>query len=156
MHGVGEVALGPPPSSVRFTTNFSQAGRYTLWAQFQIAGQPVVIPFALEVSGAISLTHSPEPVRDGAIAVVVDARGFTPARIEAISTKPVTLAVTRAATPNCGSRIVFPSLGIKRDLAVAQTTFVELPKLTGDLAFTCSMGMYRGIIVGVTQPAGLH
>jgi Cu+-exporting ATPase len=77
----------------------------------------------------------------------VDARGFTPARIAATASQPVTLAITRAATPNCGSRIVFPSLGIERDLPVGETTVIELPKLSGDLAFACGMGMFRGLIV---------
>ncbi len=150
IHGISDVASGPPPTSVRFTTNFSEAGHYKLWAQFQVAGQPVVIPFTLEVSGAANLADSPRPVPVGASPVILDARGFTPARIEAAPDQPVTLAIMRTAAPNCGSQIVFPSLGIQRDLPVGVTTVVELPKLTGALAFTCGMGMYRGLIVGVT------
>lgn len=152
IHGVSDVASGPPPPSVSFTANFSKPGRYKLWAQFQVAGQPVVIPYLVDVAGAAPVSRAPSRVPTGAIPVMVDERGFTPARIEASSTTAATLAITRAATPNCGSQIVFPSLGIKRDLPIGKTTLVELPRLTEDLAFTCGMGMYRGLIVGVTQP----
>jgi hypothetical protein len=151
IHGVSDAASGPPPSSIGFTTNFSQAGRYKLWAQFQVAGQPVVIPFLVEVSGAPVIAQTAARIPGGAISIQVDSRGFTPARIEAAAAMPVTLAITRAATPNCGSRIVFPSLGIKRDLPVGETAVIELPRLVGGLAFTCGMGMFRGMIVGVTQ-----
>jgi hypothetical protein len=145
------VASGPPPSAVSFTTNFSEAGSYRLWAQFQVAGEPVVIPFDVEVSAGIPVTKTRSRIPEGAIAVAVDAHGFNPARIEVSSGAPVTLAITRAATPNCGSRIVFPSLGIERDLPVGETTVVELPKFSGEVAFACGMGMLRGVIVGVTR-----
>jgi len=148
IHGVSDEASGPPPSSVSFTTNFSQPGRYRLWAQFQVEGEPVVIPFTVEVMGATNVIHATK-LPAGAIAVTVDSHGFTPARIEVKSGKPVTLAVTRAATPNCGSQIVFPSLGIKRDLPVGQTTLISLPALKGEVSFACGMGMLRGMIVGL-------
>ena len=151
IHGVSDAVPGPPPSSVAFTTNFDKPGNYRLWAQFQVAGVPVVIPFQVEVRGAASLSRAPKTIPARAIRVLVDARGFTPARIEAITGMPVTLAITRAATPNCGSRIVFPSLGIERDLPVGETSIIELPRLTGGLVFACGMGMFRGAIVAVPQ-----
>jgi hypothetical protein len=155
IHGVSDVAIGPPPSSVSFTTNFARAGRYKLWAQFQVAGKPVVVPFEINVAdGAPALTHTQTKIPPGAIAITVDARGFTPARIDSKVGKAVTLAVTRADTPNCGSQIVFPSLGIKHDLPLGKTTLIELPEWHGELAFTCGMGMYRGLIVGVAGPGG--
>ena len=58
-----------------------------------------------------------------------------------------TLAVTRSIEPNCASQIVFPTLGIKRELPVGETVLIELPKVSGELAFSCGMGMYRGMIV---------
>lgn len=154
VHGVSDVVSGPPPALVRFSTNFSAPGNYKLWAQFQVDGKLVVIPFSIEVSAAAGPVPTSRPIPSRAIRITIDNRGFTPARIEANSGQPLTLAVTRASTPNCGSQIVFPSLGIQRDLAVGQTTVIELPPRTGDLAFTCGMGMFRGMIVGVTE-AGL-
>jgi len=147
IHGVSDVAAGPPPAAVSFTTNFSKAGRYKLWAQFQVAGQPAVYPFTVDVSSGVPVSVSHQRIPADAVRIAVDSRGFTPARIEVSSGIPLTLAVTRAATPNCGIQIVFPALDIKRELPVGETTLIELPKLTGDLSFACGMGMYRGLIV---------
>ena len=149
IHGVSDLASGPPPARVSITTNFSEPGHYKLWAQFQVAGEPVVIPFVVEVQGPSTVSREKPTAPAGAVAVLVDARGFTPARIEVNG--PVTLAVTRAITPNCGSQIVFPSLGIKRDLAVGETTLIDLPKVSGEIAFACGMGMLRGVVVGVVR-----
>jgi hypothetical protein len=151
IHGVSDAPSGPPPTSISITTNFSQAGAYKLWAQFQVAGEPVVIPFLLNVEGAAALLHAPKEIPAGAFPLTVDSGGFHPARIQATPGKPVTLAVTRASTPNCGGKIAFPSLGIQRDLPIGQTTLIELPAFQGDIEFACGMGMFRGLIVGVTQ-----
>jgi hypothetical protein len=152
IHGVSDLAAGPPPSSVSFTTNFSQPGHYKLWAQFQVAGNLVVIAFIVDVAGTPSTTPKTPTLPAGAILVTIDSHGFTPSRIEVKSPNPITLAVTRSNTPNCGSQIVFPSLNIKRDLPVGETTLIQLPQLTANVEFACGMGMFRGTIVGVTQP----
>lgn len=147
IHGVSDAAQGPPPGTIKFTANFATPGRYKLWAQFQARGEAVAIPFVLDVEkGAAKAAVKAAPA--GAVRVAVDASGFSPARIEARAGKPLTLAVTRSAGPNCGSRIVFPSLGIEKDLPVGEMTIVELPAISGEVAFACGMGMYRGAIVG--------
>ena len=35
---MSDVASGPAPTTVHFTTNFAKAGHYRLWAQFQVGG----------------------------------------------------------------------------------------------------------------------
>ena len=35
----------------------------------------------------------------------------------------------------------------RRELPVGETVLIELPKVSGELAFSCGMGMYRGMIV---------
>jgi hypothetical protein len=142
-------ALGPPPNKIHIVTNFPSAGLYKLWAQFQQAGHVVTVPFVLRVDPAA--VPSPKPltsVHPDAVRIHVSERGFEPARIEIPADRPLTLAFTRDSTPNCGSEVVFPSLGIRQALPVGETVLVQLPaQPTGELGFGCGMGMYRGMIV---------
>lgn len=139
---------GPPPGQVNFTANFAAPGHYKLWAQFQVAGKLAAIPFEMDVAPAPASPHDTAKIPPQAIRVSVDAQGFHPARIAAAPGRPLTLAVTRSETSNCATQIVFPALGIKRDLPLGQTTIVPLPPMSDDISFACGMGMYRGMIVG--------
>jgi len=84
----------------------------------------------------------------GAIAIRVTQHGYDPASLEIPAGRPVTLAITRDGAPNCGSEIVFPALAIRRKLPLGETVLVSLPaQPKSELAFSCGMGMYRGMLV---------
>jgi hypothetical protein len=142
-------AAGPPPNAIHIVTNFPSAGLYKLWAQFQQAGQVVTVPFVLRVDPAAAPIQKPGPsIPSDAVHIQVSERGYEPARIEIPASRSLTLAFTRDSTPNCGSEVVFPSLGIRKELPVGETVLVQLPaQPAGQLAFGCGMGMYRGMIV---------
>ncbi len=141
-------ALGPPPDEVRFLTAFPKAGIYKLWAQFQLAGAVLTVPFVVRVEDGNRPAPHKSEIPQGAIPIRVSARGFEPASLKLPTTEAVVLAFTRDRTPNCGSEIVFPSLGIRKSLPSGETLLVELPgSRTEELRFTCGMGMYRGLIV---------
>lgn len=154
---IGESALahahdaqrdGPPPDEIRVLTSFPQPGVYKLWAQFQRDGQVLVQPFVLQVGAAQASHQAPVAVPPNAVKIAIGSAGFQPAQLKAEAAGPVTLAVTRDAQPNCGNKIVFPALGIARDLPLGATVIIELPALpAGELRFTCGMGMYKGLIV---------
>ncbi len=137
----------PPPDVLEVPVAFPRAGLYKLWAQFQVNGEVQVIPFVLRVApGATPATTTAIP--KSAIRVSVGPAGFTPARIEIPAGKATTLAVTRDSQPNCASKIVFPDLGITRDLPPGKTVLVSLPATSAkELKFACGMGMYRGLLV---------
>ena len=81
------------------------------------------------------------------VAQVIAARIWVPQAVR--EPRPLVLAVQRTSAPNCGSKIVFPALGVSRDLPIGSTTLIELPPFQGSLAFTCGMGMYRGVVVAL-------
>jgi hypothetical protein len=139
--------LGPPPSSLRVVAAFPKAGRYKLWLQFQSAGKVETVPFELRVAQATA--KPPEvAIPSGAIRIRIESGGFAPARVQIPAGKPVKLAFIRSADPNCGSKVVFPELGITRDVPVGGAAIVELAsQKAGELRFACGMGMYRGSIV---------
>lgn len=139
-------APGPSPSSVTTITGFDVPGRYRLWVQFQRSGKVISVPFTFQVlPGRIA---SPKSVVSDAIIIQVTRAGFEPARISVPAGKPFRLAFERSDAENCASSVVFPDINLKKDLPAGTTTVVELPALKGpELAFSCGMKMYRGVVI---------
>jgi plastocyanin domain-containing protein len=92
----------------------------------------------------------PLPPSDGRaeIQVSVDEKGYHPAEAQGQKGTPLRLVFTRTTDHGCGQQLVFPDLGIRRDLPLAAPVAVDLvlPE-SGAVAFTCGMGMYRGSVV---------
>jgi plastocyanin domain-containing protein len=82
------------------------------------------------------------------VRIKVSKDGFSPSTIEAEKGYPLTLIFTRTDAKNCGNKVVFRSLNISRNLPVGKPVTVKItPDKTGDISFTCGMGMYKGTIV---------
>ncbi len=141
-------SLGDPPAAIRVLTNFSKPGLYKLWAQFQRGDQVITQPFTVRVGEAVTQARATVAIPTDALKLQVGASGFTPASLQIASGKPIKLAITRKAESNCASKIVFPSLGLTRDLPLGATVVIDLPALpAGELRFACGMGMYKGAIL---------
>ena len=148
IHGAGSAPAGPPPTAIEVVTSFPHAGLYKLWAQFQREGQVIVAPFVVRVAEALPAAAPTVAIPADAVRVTIGAGGFEPARVEVPAGRPIHLAFTRDAQPNCGRQVVFPALGLTRDLPLGQTVLIDLPAAeSGELRFACGMGMYHGMIV---------
>jgi plastocyanin domain-containing protein len=78
--------------------------------------------------------------------VEVTAEGFQPARIVVGEDRQVIFR--RVAEGTCATAVVFPSLGIEKQLPLNTDVAVALPPGSqGELGFQCGMGMYRGKVV---------
>lgn len=87
---------------------------------------------------------------EGEVRVLVEARGYTPAKIKAKAGTPLTLVFRRDKDDNCGQEVVFPDHDIKKELPLGQDVRVTLtPKADETIKFTCGMAMYKGAIVAV-------
>lgn len=140
----------PPPDRVRVAANFAAPGQYKLWFQLQLGSEVVTIPFTLNVAPAAGQTTN-QPIPANATRLHITAHGYEPMRLEIPERTPVTLAITRTTEGNCGGRIVFPALGLSRDIPPGGTALLTLPaQPKGEVHFTCGMGMYRGSIVAVS------
>jgi len=86
---------------------------------------------------------------DGRVEVRVDDQGYHPATIRSAAGRSLTLVFRRADALNCGEKVKFPSMGnLERDLPVGQAVEVAvIVPASGELAFTCGMGMYRGSVM---------
>lgn len=99
-----------------------------------------LLVFAFTVS---SIEAHPKTVR---ISVTKD--GFSRTSISGEVGSRLTLIFTRRTSEGCGSKVVFPELGITKNLPVGKpVTVVITPKKEGTINFSCGMGMYKGSIV---------
>jgi len=139
-------AAGKSPSEVMAHTNFPRPGLYKIWAQFQRSGKVISVPFIVRIEAGAQAASAEMP--SDAVKVSVTASGYEPSQISVKADMPVRLAFTRTTAEGCGGKVVFPGLGIEKDLPVGQTVLVEFtPKAAGDVGFQCGMGMYRGKLV---------
>lgn len=82
------------------------------------------------------------------VRVNVNKNGFSPSSINVEEGFPITLIFKRTTKAGCGDKVVFPSLNITRDLPVGKNVTVKFtPDQSGEIAFTCGMGMMKGKIV---------
>lgn len=146
-HVHGQETLGPPPTLLRVAAAFPKAGRYKLWLQLQLADKVETIPFVVDVapgSSPVKVSTVPNDV----IRVKINPNGYEPMRMAIPAGKPVTIAFERSAQSNCGGKVVFPALGLSKEVPLGGTALFELPaQEAGEYRFTCGMGMYRGSIV---------
>ena len=82
-----------------------------------------------------------------AITVRVDSAGFTPSHIEASAGQALTLRFLRTTDQTCATRVVFPALGIDRDLPLGRPVEISVVPHRGETAFACGMGMLKGSVV---------
>jgi plastocyanin domain-containing protein len=90
--------------------------------------------------------------------VRVEVRGaYSPDRIAVEAGRPVRLTFERREENPCTAQVIFPDLGIVKDLPVGQPVAVEFtPERAGELDFHCGMNMVRGkVLVGSPKSAGV-
>ena len=84
----------------------------------------------------------------GAVLVNISMVGFDPASIEVKAGQPLKLAFFRPNAANCAREVVFPDLGIRKELPPGETTVVDItPPKSGPLDFECGMKMLKGQLI---------
>lgn len=82
------------------------------------------------------------------VKVTVADSGFNPSSITLAKGDRATLEFTRTSNATCADKVVFPDLGITKDLPLNKPVAVDVP--TGNarkLTFQCGMGMYQSAVV---------
>lgn len=81
------------------------------------------------------------------IEVIVQG-GYEPNRIEVVEGQHVQLKFVRKEAGACTREVVFPALGIRKELPEGQPVVIHLPELkAGEYEFKCGMNMIKGKIV---------
>lgn len=74
--------------------------------------------------------------------------GYSPDRIEVAAGRPVRLTFVREEENPCTAELVFPGLGLVKDLPVGRPVTVEFtPTAPGEYPFHCGMNMVRGKVI---------
>lgn len=95
---------------------------------------------------SVSIDNTPRVSSD--VVVYVDNDGYYPYESFAIADVPVTLRLKTNNTISCTRSFIIPSLNIKALLDATGEKVLEIPpqKAGTSLAYSCSMGMYTGVI----------
>jgi hypothetical protein len=125
------------------------SGLYKIWVQFQRRGEVITVPFTFRVAD-IWDNDKPAPVASvdrpvQQATIQVNNGIYSPAGLTVTAGKPVELTFIGGKSMGCGASLVFPELGIKKQLAPGKKTVVAFtPTKSGPLRFTCAMNMYQG------------
>lgn len=84
------------------------------------------------------------------VAINITSRGYSPDYFRVQSGKPVNVTVTNTGAYSCASAFRIPDYGIAANLRPGQSkTFTFTPARPGQITFSCSMGMYTGVIEAI-------
>lgn len=75
-----------------------------------------------------------------------DGRGYNPKNFTVTLGQKVRWIIESKNPYTCASQLRVPSYGIEKDLVQGQNIVEFTPTKTGPIQFSCSMGMYRGVI----------
>lgn len=92
-------------------------------------------------------------VRSGPIPVEAGEKGFVPSSVKVKKGAPASLVFTRTTDDTCATDVVFPDLGVKKDLPKGTPVTIELPTdKEQTLTFQCGMGMYKSSVLVTSSP----
>jgi uncharacterized protein len=102
-------------------------------------------------SGSGGLTDAPVPAFSNSdiVTITVANSGYSPAVVRAKPGKPFKLAMVTNDTYSCARALVVPALGVRKELPATGTVLIDVPAQPAGskLFYSCSMGMYSGVIV---------
>jgi plastocyanin domain-containing protein len=100
---------------------------------------------ALPWSGQARADGSPKDIRE--IEIIVQG-GYKPNRIDVVEGQSVRLKFVRKEASGCSREVVFPALGIRKELPQNEPVVIPLPPLkAGEYGFECGMKMLTGKLV---------
>ena len=109
---------------------------------------PILDDGAAQMTG-IAASNLPPINADGYQDVKIAAlnSGYEPTQLQLRAGVPARLTLVTNETYSCSRAFVIPALGVERVLAETGNETIELmPQEIGSIPFTCSMGMYSGVI----------
>jgi plastocyanin domain-containing protein len=82
------------------------------------------------------------------VEVSVGTQGFDPSSVTVARGENVTMQFTRTAEKTCADKVVFPDIGISKDLPLNTPVAIHVPTDEArTLTFQCGMGMYRSAVL---------
>jgi hypothetical protein len=80
--------------------------------------------------------------------VLVTKRGYEPAKLNLRAGLPARVTFMRTTDQTCGTEVIFPGIGVKRELPLNRPVEIEFPPpKSGELPFVCGMNMLKGVVI---------
>lgn len=118
-------------------------GLWNMQNAFAIAGHPLTWP-----PGSSTIANSPVGVVEQAgvqvVKMTVDVSGYHPNHFTLKAGVPVRWEIDGTQAGGCASVLISRQLSIQKYLSAGTNVITFTPPVAGDIAFSCSMGMYRG------------
>lgn len=87
------------------------------------------------------------PAKDAQIIRITQkANGYFPSTLSVKKGQPVKLIIDSEDSYTCATSFIMPKAGIRKTLEPGENVLEFTPDKVGVLPFSCSMGMYRGVI----------
>lgn len=155
---MGLFALGTAPGllGIGGLTSFfkGQKARYL----FMTAGLAVIIFGWFNIANGRQLLSFRSAENNNPVVITGDTQvvkmaqkgnGYFPNTFTIEKGKPVQWVIDSQSAFSCASSLVVPSLGISKNLKSGENIITFTPTETGEINFSCSMGMYRGKFIVV-------
>lgn len=127
---------------------------------FTTAGLAVIVLGWFNVANGSHLIGAPVNYDQQSVAVTDDnvqevrmqqnGSGYSPNTLTIAKGRPVKWIIDSTSPYSCSVSLVMPKYGINRTLSPGENVIEFTPTETGEIPFSCSMGMYRGQFI-VTQ-----
>lgn len=136
---------------------------------FRVAGAIIIIFSLINLNNGLKLIHvssagsfssetettetesqpklnSGVEIKDGVQIVTMEEtnRGYVPNKFTITKDMPVRWIIDAKAPYSCASALIIPSLKIQKQLEPGENIIEFTPSKTGNIPFSCSMGMYTG------------
>jgi sulfite exporter TauE/SafE len=110
---------------------------------------PAAKPAASSSGGGLAGALGPTISSSGIVTITVANNGYYPTVVRAKAGQPFKLAMVTKDTYSCARALVVPSLGIQGELPATGVVMIDIPAQPAGskLFYSCSMGMYSGVIV---------
>ncbi len=124
---------------------------------FAVAGLAVILLGTFNISNASRLVFTPRTVSKNQetatnlppggfqeVRMTQGGSGYSPNKFTVKKGIPVRWVINSTNQYTCASFLVMPSYGINRALKEGENVIEFTPTKSGEISFSCSMGMYRG------------
>lgn len=100
-----------------------------------------------KIFGNLSTASSSGPISND-VSINIESYGYSPNNISVKKDSDITLRLTNTNSYGCAQAFTIPSLGVQRIVPVGTSDVIKFrsPSTPTQIAFSCSMGMFRGVI----------
>ena len=104
---------------------------------------------ALVLCAGCSKPSSNEPIpTSGDVKIQANEKGYVPSSVAFKKGAPARLIFTRTTDETCATEVVWPDLGIKKELPLNTPVTIDVPTdRDRTLSFACGMDMFKGNVV---------